>query len=65
LLLFKLRELRGLENPKIDHPLMDSSLGLLPREATIIQDDLIDRVRTRMEGDEFSEDAIFSAYYRS
>lgn len=58
LLLFKLRQLSGLHNPQLDHPLMNTPLGQLPDEVPFQPDDLIQRVRTRMESEGFDEVAI-------
>jgi hypothetical protein len=64
LLLFKLRQLIGLSNPVLDHPIMNTTLGKLPeREVSFDEiahgpDDLIYRVRKRMMEDGYDEDAI-------
>jgi hypothetical protein len=58
LLLFKLRELLGLGNPTIDHPLMNTVLGTLPEEVGFQPDDLVMRVRSRMMRDGYDEDEI-------
>lgn len=60
LLLFKLRQSLGLANPVLDHPMMDTPLGQLPREVGFRPDDLIARVRARMHRDGFDEEAIAS-----
>jgi len=64
LLLFKLRQLSGLPNPQLDHPLMTKPLGVLPPEVAFEPDDLIKRVRARMMQDGFDEDAIFAEVCR-
>jgi hypothetical protein len=61
LLLFKLRQMIGLENPQIDHPLMNSPLGVLPPEVGFEPDDLLSRVRERMMADGYDEDKIYAA----
>lgn len=58
LLLFKLRDMHGLANPQIDHPLMTTALGALPPEVAFAPDDLIGRVSARMMQDGYDEDAI-------
>lgn len=58
LLLFKLRQLIGLENPVLDHPLMNTALGVLPEETAFEPDELVKAVRARMVVDGFDEAAI-------
>lgn len=63
LLVMKLRQLRGLETPVLDHPLMSGGLGVLPAAMRFEQiaegeDDLIWRVRQRMLQEDFDEQAI-------
>lgn len=58
LLLLKLRELAGLQNPQLDHPLMNTPLGRLPEEVAFAPDDLVKRVRARMTRDGYDEEAI-------
>jgi hypothetical protein len=65
LLMFKLRELQGLANPKLDHPLMNSPLGVLPRLEAVTHDNLIDDVRTRMQVEGFNEVDIFEECFAS
>jgi len=60
LLLFRLRELNGLSNPELDHPLMNSALGQLPTEGSWVVDPLLSRVEQRMIADGFDEDQIRS-----
>lgn len=67
LLLFKLRELLGLANPTLDHPLMNTPLGKLPPEISFDAftrgpDDLVYRVRQRMMLDGYDEQAIVAKY---
>jgi hypothetical protein len=69
LLLFKLRQLCGLTNPKLDHPLINLPLGELPAEIAFDSiatppDDLIYRVRQRMMQDEYNELLISEIYRR-
>lgn len=59
LLLFKLRQLLGLQNPRLDHPLMNTVLGTLPEEIPFQPDDMISRVRARMQQDGYDEDKIY------
>ena len=59
LLLFKLRQLLGLQNPRLDHPLMNTALGTLPEEIPFQPDDMISRVRARMQQDGYDEDKIY------
>ncbi|MFZ6756311.1 hypothetical protein ACO0K9_03760 [Undibacterium sp. Ji50W] len=63
LLLFKLRELSGLANPQIDHPLMNPVMAALPAEMRFIPDPLIQQVRARMMQDEYDEQVIFDQCY--
>jgi hypothetical protein len=62
LLLFKLRQLLGLSNPKLDHPIMNTPLGVLPPEVSFVPEDLIKRVRDRMMMDGYDEEAIVADY---
>lgn len=62
LLLFKLRQLLGLQNPTLDHPIMNSPLGVLPEEVRCEPDDLIRRVRERMIQDGYDETKILARY---
>lgn len=62
LLLFKLRQLIGLQNPQLDHPLMNTPLGVLPEEVAFEPDDLIKRVRARMMQDGYDEQEIYEAF---
>ena len=65
LLMFTLRELSGLSNPAIDHPLMNSPLGVCPKLTNSPQDVLIESVGERMCKDGFNEDEIFVECYGS
>lgn len=58
LLLFKLRELNGLTNPELDHPLMNSALGRLPTTGSWTPDPLLARVERRLIADGFDEQSI-------
>jgi hypothetical protein len=60
LLLFKLRQLAGLQNPQLDHPLMNTPLGQLPEEVTFAPDDLVMRVRARMKKNAYDEETILA-----
>jgi len=62
-LLFKLRQLLGLKNPELDHPLMNSTLGKLPDEQPFICDDLLLKVLERMQSQDFDEKEIFEKIY--
>ncbi len=62
LLLFKLRQLLGLQNPQLDHPLMNTPLGVLPEETAFEPDDLIKQVRARMMQDGYDEQQIYEAF---
>lgn len=59
LLVLKLRQKLGLENPELDHPLMNTAIGRLPREIPYEPDGLISRVHARMMQDGFDEQAIY------
>ncbi|MFZ6770966.1 hypothetical protein ACO0LM_28250 [Undibacterium sp. Di26W] len=63
LLLFKLRDLSGLTNPQIDHPLMNPVMAALSAEMRFIPDPLIQQVRARMMQDEYDEQVIFDQCY--
>ncbi len=59
LLCFKLRLLIGLQNPYIDHPLMNTALGVIPHENDFEPSELIVKVRERMYREGCSEIEIF------
>lgn len=63
LLAFRLRQRLGLANPTLDHPLMNSLLGVLPPERRFEPDDLIRRVRARLVSDGYDEEEIFEICY--
>lgn len=58
MLVFKLRQLLGLSNPSIDHPLMNTALGCLSEEAPGEPDALVQGVIARMCTEGFDEQAI-------
>lgn len=61
LLVLKLRELLGLQNPPIDHPMMDDMRPLLAASLVPAEpDDLIKAVRAQMEKDGFDERAVLA-----
>lgn len=62
-LLFKLREKLGLQNPELDHPLMNSPLGKLPEVTPFEYDSLIFQVIERMKSQGFDEDLVFEKVY--
>ncbi len=62
LLVFKLREELGLANPQLDHPLMNTPLGVLPQEAPFEFDELIAPVEKSMREDHFDEVAILADF---
>jgi hypothetical protein len=62
LLVFKLRQELGLPNPKLDHPLMNTPLGVLPEERPFEYDDLLAPVVKRMRQDGFDEEAILADF---
>jgi hypothetical protein len=71
LLLFKLRQLLGLQNPKIDHPIMNTPLGKLPEQVVSFseiangpegENDLLCRVRRRMMQDGFDEEEVYARW---
>ncbi len=45
--LLKLRSLGGLENPPLDHPILDSALGRIPEPSKPYDDDLLAAIRAR------------------
>lgn len=61
LMLYRLRQWSGLDNPRVDHPLLNSALGALPEPAQTNSDDLLKAVRARMELDGFDEPAIVAS----
>ena len=65
LLLFKLRQLLGLQNPQLDHPLMNSPLGVLPEEVAFEPDDLMKRVHARMAQNRYDEEFIYAQCYKA
>lgn len=63
LLVFRLRAMRGLGNPRIQHPLMDSILGALPPPAEPVPpDDVLAFLLERMRKDGFDEVRILADY---
>lgn len=61
LLILKLRELLGLQNPHVDHPMMDDMRPLLASKLEPAEpDDLIKAVRAQMEKDGFDERAVLA-----
>jgi hypothetical protein len=62
-LLFKLRQMIGLENPDLDHPLMNSTLGQLPKDIPFELDDLTERVIGKMVSQGFDESEVFDRVY--
>jgi hypothetical protein len=62
LLVFKLRQELGLPNPKLDHPLMNTPLGALPKEIPFEYDELLAPVVKRMRQDGFDEEAILADF---
>jgi hypothetical protein len=62
LLVLKLREELGLPNPKLDHPLMNTPLGVLPKEIPFEFDELLAPVVKRMREDGFDEEAILADF---
>lgn len=62
LLVFKLRATLGLDNPQIDHPLMATVLGALPRGSASVSDVLVESVKARMIEDGYVEQEIFEHY---
>jgi hypothetical protein len=63
LLVFKLRERLGLSNPRVDHPMLASALGVLPTEEPFAAPGVINRVRERLATQGYDESAIFSEIY--
>jgi len=64
-LLFRLRQLLGLANPALDHPLMNSALGRMPDKIEFDSlgtgaDTLVHQVRERMMNDGYDESAILN-----
>ena len=49
-LVMKLRELRGLKSPKIEHPIMDTALGRMPAPG-YVADPIVARLRQRADRD--------------
>lgn len=59
LMVFRLREYLQLENPKVNHPLMNSALGLLPAEGSCeISDPVLQRTLERMCADGYDKERI-------
>lgn len=63
LLLFKLRELSGLPNPEIAHPLTDTALGRLPPQGPWVPDPLIEQVHARLRADGLDEANLIRGEY--
>ncbi|MDQ8028119.1 MAG: hypothetical protein REJ23_05295 [Brevundimonas sp.] len=55
LLLLKLRELTGLPNPELRHPLTDTALGRLPPPIPWTHDPLLEQVHARLRADGLDE----------
>jgi hypothetical protein len=64
LLVFKLRQELGLRNPKLDHPLMNTALGVLPNEVPFRLDGVIGPVVARMRDDGFDEEKILADFVK-
>lgn len=62
-LLFKLREILGLENPHVNHSLMSSALGQLPEEKEFIMDDLLLKILKKMKSQGFDENEVLEKIY--
>jgi hypothetical protein len=62
-LLFKLRELLGLKNPTLDHPLMNTPLGQLPTNVSYELDELSNQVLAKMRTQGFDENEVFEKIY--
>lgn len=62
LLVFKLREELGLANPKLDHPLMNTPLGILPKVVPFELEELLAPLVQRMRADHFDEEAILADF---
>jgi hypothetical protein len=62
LLTLRMRELLGLPNPELHHPLMDTAIGRSLGETAGAPDPLIQAVRTRMIQDGFDEQDIRRMY---
>lgn len=60
LLICKLREELGLPNPKLDHPLMNTPLGQLPKEVPFAMDEVITAVMKRARAEGFDEKKVLS-----
>lgn len=61
--LFKLRELSGLANPELNHPLMNTPLGCLPVGVPVALDELSMRVYERMKAQGFDLQAVYEKLY--
>ena len=59
LMLYRLREWLGLENPEIDHPLMDGALGRLPLATPLVPDELTACVLSQMKKEGYNEEDIY------
>jgi hypothetical protein len=58
MLLFRLRALRGLANPTLDHPIWNEGFANTEGEVTGLHDNLIQRARERMGADGYDEAVI-------
>jgi hypothetical protein len=66
LLLFKLRQIRGLSNPQLDHPLMPATFPVRPDTSQPVKyDKLIADIRLKMKQDGFDEAAVESSMSKS
>jgi hypothetical protein len=66
-LVFKLRAMRGLANPSVDHPLLKVPVEPFPESVSLDAacDELVARVRERMQRNGYQEAAIYEAVVTS
>jgi len=58
LMLFRLREHEGLPNPDVNHPLLSTPLGKLPKPMRCEPDEILQKVLDRAKSQGFDEEAI-------
>jgi hypothetical protein len=65
MLLMRLRSLRGLENPEVEHPLWTSAFSGVEAGVPTLPDELIERIEQRMRTDGYDEQLIIQAVART
>lgn len=64
-LLFRLREISGLTNPIIDHPIMNTALGQNLDKLDPLQDELLEKIIHKLESEGFNLTKVLDAVLKS